>query len=588
MGPMRPIGPTADLRRAAGEAGPWAAIVIAAVGLALALRSLGLGLWLSSPVPTFDGWAIVDHLATWHEGGYGLADLFEQHNEHRIVTTRLTFLLDELLFHLAAWPVVLVDYALFGALAAVLAGAATRGRPGGVRVAAAALALAAMWSAAGWINLVWSFQVQWAYVHLMAVLAVAGFAAATARRGALCGALLAGACLADALAVFSMSSGLVTVLPVAAVAIWRRAPLRLFAIFAAVHAGLAALYLHGYEPPPQRLVASPAAVLRYLAPLFGTPFPVSKAAAIDAGSLGLALAVAALGWPTWRAVVRRRPLDVPAAVLLGAAAFALAEGCATAFGRAGLANPTQLALRYATPAELLWTSLGLLAWRWLAEAGRRRAAQGVAALAVCAVAASNLAGGTLDAWRTWSAQADAEGFNMLAGVRTDERGLGIVDLPDGMQRDVDLLRRRQLGPFAAEETRFRAPLNSLSGSSPGDLPACAGRLDDVSVRGGSVARVQGWTVSPGVPVSAAWALVYARDGRLLAFARTWQRRVDEARVSGRGVVLGFDVWLRLPVPSERRPVEMSEVVAIFPGHTAPPCRMGLPAPRIVPADPPPG
>ena len=571
----RGVGHASEVRfaRARSLLGRAAPVVATLIGLVLALRSLFLGVTLSSPVPTFDSWAFVDDLGAWRAGRYGLADLFSQHNEHRIVTARLNFFLDAWLFHLGNLSVVVADYLLFGILAAVLAAVATCGRPVRVRLAALTLALAALWSAAGWINLVWSFQIQWAYVHLMPVLAVLAFVWADARPGARRWMLFAAACLCDALAVFSMSSGLMTIVPVLAVAIWRRASPRLIAIFVAVHAGLIALFLWEYEAPTQTLVVSPVAVVRYLAPYLGTAFPGSKASSIDLGAVGLIVSLAALMWATSTALVQRRRVDASSAVLLGAVTFVLAEGLATAFGRAGLPNPTQLAMRYATPSELLWTALGLCAWRWLDATGQRWAARGLAAMAVGAVLASNLAGGTAAAWQAWSAQADNEGFNLINGIKTDERGQGLDPLPDENRVQIDLLRNLQLGPFAEGASRFRSPLNSLAGVMPAALPACAGEIDQFTVRDGTVYHLQGWAATPGVPVSAVWALAVAPDGHVLGTARTWQLRRDPRRLSGRTDVLGYDFWLRRPIGQAGQRID---IVAVFPGGTVPPCRLTMP------------
>ena len=556
------------------------------VGLFFALRSLVLGLTLSSPVPSFDSWAFVDDLLQWRAGDYGLADLFSQHNEHRIVTARLNFFLDYAVFHLGSVSVVVADYLLYGILAAVLAAYATRGRPWRIKVAAGSLALAALWSAAGWINLVWAFQIQWAYVHVMPVLAVAAFVAATSSTGTPRWRLLAAACGFDALAVFSMSSGLLTFVPVIASAVWTRASPRLVAVFLAVHAVLAALFLRGYERPEQSLVVSPVALLRYLAPYVGTAWPGSKAVSIDVGGVGLVLAAAALAWATWSALVRRRPVERPTAVLLAAVAFVMVEGLATAFGRGGLPNPTLLALRYATPSELMWTALGLCAWRRLDALRSRPAARGFALLAVLAVVASNVSGGTAAAWRLWSLQADNEGFNLINGVKTDDHGQGLDPLPNQARIEIDLLRSLQLGPFAADASRFRAPLNSLAGTLPSSLAACVGEVDQFAVLDRTVFHLQGWAVTPGVPVSSVWALAVQPDGRVLGYARTWQEREDRQRLSGRAVVLGYDFWLRRPMePAGQR----FDIVAVFPGHTAPPCRLTMPDDATpIAAEPPPG
>ena len=560
-------------RARAGTVATGGLAFVGATCTLLALRSACLAVTLSTPVPYTDGWAFVDDLVRWRDGDYRWWNLFAQHNEHRILTARLHFWLDAWFFHFGNLSVVVANYLLLGVLAAVLAAVATRGRPLAVKAAAFALALATLWSAAGWINLAWSFQIQWAYVHLLPVLSIVLFVSAARRRGRGGGTLLALAVLCDGLAVFSMSSGLMTALPIVAATFWMRTSPRLLVAFVVAHAAFAALFLWGYEKPPQALIVAPGPVLRYLAPYLGTVLPGSKRLAIVTGGIGIAAAALAVLAATARGRARRCPLAPPIAGLRGAGGLVLGEGLATAFGRAGLSDPTYLARRYGTPSELFWVALGLCLWRWLDQTGRTRAARGLSALALCGVVASNLLGGTAAAWRAWSAQADNEGFNIINGAPTNGRGQSLEPLPDQQRDEVELMRTLQFGPFAEGESRFRAPLNSLAGVLPAALPACVGHIDQIAVLKGTVYHLQGWAVTPDVPVSADWALAVASDGRVLGYARTWQRRVDLRRLSGRAVVLGYDFWLRRPAEQAG---ERFDVVSVFPGHTAPPCRLSMP------------
>ena len=67
--------------------------------------------------------------------------------------------------------------------------------------------------------------------------------------GSVAVALGRAACIFDGLAIVSMSSGLLTVVPVVAAAVWTRASARLVLVFVVVHAGLAALFPMGIRRP---------------------------------------------------------------------------------------------------------------------------------------------------------------------------------------------------------------------------------------------------------------------------------------------------------------------------------------------------
>ena len=138
----------------------------------------------------------------------------------------------------------------------------------------------------------------------------------------------------------------------------------------------------------------PVRILRYVSPFLGTALPMSKRACILFGNAGLGLVALAVAAVTWMTLVGKRRLDPALLALLGVAVFCLAEGIATAFGRAGLPGSTGYALRYGTPSEVFWTALGLAMWRALASSERRVAARACAAAAICGALASNVVGGT--------------------------------------------------------------------------------------------------------------------------------------------------------------------------------------------------
>jgi hypothetical protein len=53
---------------------------------------------LHVPLPYWDEWYTIAHFRHFAEGGYGIADLAAQHNEHRLLFPRLFFFADEVLF----------------------------------------------------------------------------------------------------------------------------------------------------------------------------------------------------------------------------------------------------------------------------------------------------------------------------------------------------------------------------------------------------------------------------------------------------------------------------------------------------------
>src|SRR5579871_1975243 len=88
------VGPGAGNGESLALKGLSYAVLLCGFGSGIASAYLVLSTY--SPLPFWDEWALVDRLAT---GGWSVGWLFAQHNEHRIVTTKLAFLLDVHLFH---------------------------------------------------------------------------------------------------------------------------------------------------------------------------------------------------------------------------------------------------------------------------------------------------------------------------------------------------------------------------------------------------------------------------------------------------------------------------------------------------------
>ena len=435
-----------------------------------------------------------------------------------------------------------------------------------------AVVLASLWSLASWLNLGWAFQLQWAHVHLWPAVAIAFFTVAARRRGRAAWPSIASACLADTLGVFSMASGLCTIVPLAAVALWVRASPRRLAFVGSVHAVLTASYLRGYEGSDHALVFDPRRLLAYVVPYLGTALPGWPMGSILLGSTGLVLAGAAMLLVTRRAV-RGQVCETGIAALLGVVCFVLTEGVVTAVGRAGSDDGLLAsALRYGTPSVVFWTALALAGWRWLTLRQRSRSAHALMLVAICGVTAGNVTGSTHASWIQWSGAVDNEGFNLINGVMTGPSALATYPRPDLIQDRFAFLRDQRLGPFSPDQSRFRIPYERLDGLMPIGLPACSGEVDLYDRQDGIV-HVRGWAVSKGVPQAAVGMAAIDQAGVLRGYATAWELRWDERGISGLGIVKGYDFWFREP---SGPPASTIDLVALFPPGTAPTCRVPIP------------
>jgi hypothetical protein len=353
------------------------------IGCYFALASLVLAIRLERALPYFDQWVfVVNDYFSYLDGTYSWTQLFAPHGEHRIATARIVLFADAFLFHMTGWLPLFVQFAALGTIAFLIAKLATR--TGKEFAAALPLALGLMWSISQFENLSWAFQTCFPLVHLFAVCTVIAFARSledAAWRG-----WLAIACVADALAVFSLGSGLFVIAPVFCVAIWMRQLDRQFLVFAVLHTALAASYLSGGLPTSAfGYVASLAATFPdQLAQFLGASFGGWPPPELGAGYCGMIALMIALGAATWHTITDTRPLERNSAILLSIALFVMAEAVVTAIGRASMG----VGPRYATAAVVF--ECALLGFYFRQSSGPGPLARvGVTVIAVIAVIGAN-------------------------------------------------------------------------------------------------------------------------------------------------------------------------------------------------------
>jgi len=314
-------------------------------------------------VPYLDQWELVPLLAAWEGGTLRWADIWAQHNEHRLVFPKLLMLATAAL---TDWDVryemaasLLLAFVCYGLVALFLHRArAPRYTP--------VLAGLLVFSPSQWGNwfLGWQVQIFLMLVSLLIVLAL------LPRPG---GPGFAGAIAAAVVASFSFGSGLL-VWPAGLLAIaWARPPRRAtrLALWTLAGGGTVAAYLWGYarvgyHPEPAPLAATLGRAGYALAYL-GSPLSQQVWLAMPLGGAALA----ALTYATLRLDRNRH------AALLALGWFGVGAALLTAWVRAGYGLEQALSSRYVTLANLAW--LGALPGFGSLRGARRHAAAGVLA-----------------------------------------------------------------------------------------------------------------------------------------------------------------------------------------------------------------
>lgn len=346
---------------------PWFALYF--IGMAALFAALVLaGIWQRyDRVPMWDMWDA--YLGFYDRAQSSLSAWWEQHNEHRLVLSRLIFWADLRFFSgamvmLYALNVVLalLIAACLGFLLRQLLPQPLPGTPADTTALCALLVLLCM----SWMqseNFLWAFQSQFFMAYLMPLTAFTLLAHAHARawRTGYWLALLAGVCSAG-----TMANGIAALPLLTLQALLMRLSRRDVFTLLLTSAVTLALFFTGwqtpkhYGAPESNLLARWPEVLQYLLLYLGGPwyFVLQHAAwwpAQVAGLIWLALALTL----TVR-VLRQRPASPYAVALLILLAYLGLAALGAVRGRIILGVEQALASRYLTPQTIGWIALLLL------------------------------------------------------------------------------------------------------------------------------------------------------------------------------------------------------------------------------------
>jgi hypothetical protein len=326
--------------------------VLSAMSLAYAGHCLWLGLSLANPMPYSDQWAFVDDYIGYLDGHYSWTNLFAQHNEHRIATTRIVLFADAILFGMRGLLPIAVTYVSLAAMAAVGAFLVSS-RSKLERFTCFAAALGLVWASTQWQDLGWQFNVQYPFVHLFALT----YFVAVWRAGQTKFFLwIMVALAADALSVFSLGSGLIVIVPALLLTLllrtWRTAVL--LTVF---HSALVVLYFVGYQRPASSLpyYFDPITSFSIVAEFIGLAFGKHE---VIFGVLGLTLFAVVAGHISYLAVVRR-PAHPACYILASLACFVILEAAVVGYVRPGFG----IGPRYATASVVFWAALLGMLWK---------------------------------------------------------------------------------------------------------------------------------------------------------------------------------------------------------------------------------
>ena len=306
-------------------------------------------------LPFWDEWEWADVIVRLHAGSLTFAQLWAQHNEHRMLVPELLVVgIDRL----RGWDTVeetLLSVTLLVATAWIASVTVRRTIAPERRIGALLIVAALLMTLRQQENLIWGFQFAWFMVTLamFAIVELLGRPSRTQIQ-------FAAAVLVGFAASYCMSSGLLA-WPIGLVALLLATPswaprVRAQAIGWCAAAGAAiAIYFIGYQkpaghPPLAFGLENPLAFLQYVVVYVGSSFAKD-------GELGVAGVVGCIGALAFVLTALRRLRYPESAPWIALGLFGLAGALITAVGRAGFGIDQALASRYVTLSTTLWVGL---------------------------------------------------------------------------------------------------------------------------------------------------------------------------------------------------------------------------------------
>jgi hypothetical protein len=314
--------------------------------------------------PFWDQWELVHLIQKLHQGTLNLADLYSQHNEHRILFPRLIMLglAEATHWNTAVEPFVNVTLALGSAalLISMLWKSLVHHLGRSVVTILSGLVIWLMFSPVQWENWLWGWQIQW-FLSILGSVATIYFIAHQPRQWPRWSGLLS-AGVAATIATYSLANGMFVWFIALAMLIIYREPARRWLAWAASSALVIGSYYINYVNPPYHpsktlFLHHPKAFIEYVLVYLGRPLGADFHMVMVVGAAILGLFLVSSGY----LIVRRRQQLNNTLPWLAVAAYAGVGAVTTAISRLGLGIEQAFSSRYTTVSSLFTISTLVIA-----------------------------------------------------------------------------------------------------------------------------------------------------------------------------------------------------------------------------------
>ncbi|WP_315135835.1 hypothetical protein [Achromobacter marplatensis] len=521
------------------------------IGLLIAAVAVLGGVRTFSPVPFWDMWD--GYLAFYLKASQGDGSVWwAQHNEHRILWSRVLFWIDIKWFDGAGAFLIVMNYVLAGIAALVFCRLISWSMPGqAMRVVRWALSLFVL----GWVflwcqseNFTWGFQSQFFLAQLLPLCALVVLYRSAEPEAVR--STFVWACLLGLASMGTMANGIIVLpLMVLCAALLRIGVSRILVLLALTAAGIF-LYLHQYVSHSENgesllavLAEHPVEIGRGLLVYLGSPFfylmRKSSHSVQIAAWAGAVLLVTSVYWglaAAWRG--KQAGLRL---ALLTYLVFIGGTALATAIGRLQLGPDQILSSRYSTPAIMAWAAfLVLLADSLKARLRVRPLAWLLPLLALYAYAGL-VQVRNLPHPITTEPQRQLAALALTLGARDDSR-IGLIYPYIGHVMDIAArASRAEVSIFGSPALRgVRAKLGTSVDAGPsGD---CSARIEYVHrLEAGAYDRISGWARGPSDALRAQGVWLIGRDGNRVGYALASSRAASEE--NGAQAVLRYEGYV---------------------------------------------
>ena len=520
-------------------------------GLSLALALVG-GARAYTPVPFWDMWnGTIDFYLRLQSGD--IHGWWAQHNEHRIILSRLLFWIDITLFKGTGAFLIVMNY-LLAALAVVVFIQIGRDRwrsldpapqPDQAWYGWLLTMLLAVWLF-HWMqheNFEWAFQSQFFLAQLVPLCALYAIARATGDDLQSSRRWFAGACVLGVLAAGTMANGIITLPLLTVYALLTRQGVVRTGILLALTLVVLSRYFSNYVSPDyhgslsEAILTQPVALIEYVFLYLGSPLfnllgrgDVGRLTALVASGLMAAVSLSLLVVYVIRGA---RQHALPLAMI-----FYIAYIAGTALGTGGgrliFGVEQAVSSRYTTPALMAWAALSIVmlpgAWRVF----RERQTAAVMLMSVFLLVMFYRQGGAINQRYQMKHDRMLAGMALELGVY-DERQINyIFPVAETLHERVDTISAQNLTIFGLFPwADRREQLGEVYVPEP--LPACVGYLDRVEPVESDPAyyRVHGWLLDSETNKVPTLITIINTASEVAGFALGGQPRDDVRAAIGR-------------------------------------------------------